>query len=779
MSDLQFQQLESLWRSFQLRLKAQPDLSVAIFAAEHPDCQDDINKLFPMMKGLSEYAKDPMGSPKTIGSYEVVRQIGIGGMGIVYEATSESIRERVAIKVVESSMAGGNNERLAQEARLAATLHHSNIVPVYEFGEYEQNHFYTMKLINGPNLAEVLHSATLEEIGESQELTTGERRALEVADALAENWAMQIDLIRDAAKAIEYAHENDILHRDVKPANLLIGDDFKVWVTDFGLAKFRSPSLENDSSVRSKVMGTPRYMAPEQIRGEADERSDIFGLGLTLYEMSLLQKSGGNARKPIWRGGLRPPTELNPSVPVALERIIMKAVSLDPEDRYRTVTDFITALNRFENRKTYPIDPLQSDERTTGDDRFEELPFGPDDSRQESKRKAGSAVKWLLLAAGIFGLFATSNMWWPSPAGNGGGKGNEIASVTPGQTTAPKDKPNSTDIETPIKPETIPPRTSPSQTVPVTQPPSFSERMFSDDGTTIEIPIEKAKIPVSLEFDDEKFSTFDGLHVTIIGGSDCNLVVVTPSGSMLFARPISLAKPLDSDGDNQYEIEVQVENDTRSCFLRCESEGGKLRLVKDMLASGAKVQSTTIAEDIKLPPGLIDLATADGKQFFHLHRDNVGTAALYSSKLKNGRLTTKLINAETGVSSRAIGLATLDGTIFMVATPGSGNRISVSKMELVSGNLVELSQFENSRLSSRMSGLSWLDESRFQFVRSNEKGEGEFFFSFFEDKQFLSMPLSKASQFSTRTMGSAGWIEIGPNSQTTTRTIKLKVVGSR
>ena len=342
MSDPNLDELERLWHTYQARLQEHPDLSTAEFAVDYPESAEDILKLFPMMKDLSEFAKSPISLPERIGDYHIVRQVGIGGMGVVYEATSQTLRERVAIKVVDPlSLAGTAASRLGREAHLVATLHHSNIVPVYETGEFEGNHFFTMRFIDGPNLAEVLH---YEDDVDDADLATSECRALQIAETIAENWDAQIGLIRQAASAISYAHDKGILHRDVKPANFLIDESLKLWVTDFGLAKLRADDQQR-KTVQSRVMGTPRYMAPEQIRGEADERSDIFGLGITFYEMSLLRKDARNARKPIWRGGLRSPRELNASVPVAIDRIIMKAVALDPSDRHASVDDFIKELD--------------------------------------------------------------------------------------------------------------------------------------------------------------------------------------------------------------------------------------------------------------------------------------------------------------------------------------------------------------------------------------------------------------------------------------------------
>ena len=762
MSELQLVSLESLWRTFQLRCQNEPDLSITTFAAEHPDSQPEILKLFPMMKDLSEFAKDPLGHPENIGHYQVVRQIGIGGMGIVYEATSESLRERVAIKVVEASFLRGRSaDRLEQEARLVATLHHSNIVPVYEFGDHENNRYYTMRFIDGPNLSEVLHH---DPDDPEDELSTKERRAMEIAATLTEDWALQVSMIRQAASAIGYAHEQGILHRDVKPANMLIDDSMKLWVTDFGLAKLRAD--EKRMTVRSKVMGTPRYMAPEQIRGEADERSDIFGLGLALYEMVLLRKSGENGRHPIWKGGLRPPSEFNPNVPNRLERIILKAVSLDPQARHGSAKELINDLDAFTN--SLGSDNSTSDRRVDIVTDSATTTLYDEDQSSSGKTFVATLIAMSLLAIAGWKYFVQNET--PGPL---------LDKSTPTiASSRSRDNP-APEVNSATKPASI---KSFSHTNKPNQPPSFAPHMFVADGNTILLDETAASYPTALEIDDDQDSTFNGLHLSITGGADKDLFAMTPVGVFAFVQPIEAARPVDANGDGIYEIEVTASDQCQAYFAQLQrSESGTYRLLQCKLSPGANLQMQTLADDIVIASGLIDIATADGSTFLHLHKDDVGSASLYQSTLTDDEpFATRLLSDDCGIDRSAVGFSTIDGRTFVIAQPDHTSTQQVSLLEATmntDGVFTTTMSNPTSYLPLRSRGLSWLDGERFQHLRTNATDTVEFCFSFRTDARLVHMPLaSEVSQFDNSSIGQAAWVTRGANSNTTIRSIKIQVV---
>ena len=272
-----------------------------------------------------------------LGDYRILREVGRGGMGVVYEAEQESLGRRVALKV----MAGHRLSdpmllaRFAREAKAAARLHHTNIVPVFGVGEAEGVHYYVMQFIQGQGLNAVLNELKrLEAAQEGRAETTAERpgevSAADVARSLLagkfscvgprprmilcprrptrvtcprvrpatvpsrpvrrpssspvqSGYARSVARIGlQAAEGLAYAHEQGILHRDIKPSNLLLDAHGIVWITDFGLAK---ATTDDDLTHTGDIIGTIRYMAPERFHGHCDARSDVYGLGLTLYEL--------------------------------------------------------------------------------------------------------------------------------------------------------------------------------------------------------------------------------------------------------------------------------------------------------------------------------------------------------------------------------------------------------------------------------------------------------------------------------------------------------------
>lgn len=774
MSNLQLNNLEALWRQYQLLLHEDSDLSVTDFASKHPEFESEILKLFPMMKDLAEYAKDPIGTPEKIGNYKIIRQIGIGGMGVVYEASSESLHERIAIKVVEQSLLASNaRNRLEREAKVAATLHHSNIVPVYEFGQIDNNHFYTMQFIDGPNLSEVLHQDSCDF---ENELSANERRAREIAKRLAENWNLQLETIGQVASALEYAHAKGVLHRDVKPANLLVDESLKIWVTDFGLAKLRAD--DQRLTVQSKVMGTPRYMAPEQIRGEADERSDIFGLGLTLYEMLLLRKKGQNCRQPIWKGGLQPPSDYNPAIPMILDRIVMKAVSLDPETRYQTVSKFIEDLEQARDElSSYQPRPDMREAEAYKDswiepsNRFAEIETST--KPEFKKRLAFSAV-----TIGCFFIVGLLALPWLL---EGHQTRTEPVLENPGE-LSDQQKSNIGLLTGVASDNSVSKHAeSTDKLIGNNRPPSFAEHMFEADGATIRVVDSKTSFPTALEINDDQHRVFDGLYCSISSGADRELFVMTPPGIFAFSRPISASQPIDANRDNIYELEVSVSDNTQAYFVRLrQKEDDSYYLVRDTLTGGSKFDSKIICENLRLPPGIMDIATADGKTFFHIHRNQDDTVALFKSQITADQtLKTERLSSNCGLSSNVIGFATIDGRSFKWLRPERGQKVSLYTGSLLNSGTFEANvSLEKSFLKPHLSGFSWLDDNRFQHLQKTQEQNDQFYFSFLKSNRFIQMPLSDGSEYADDkqpSLGFAAWVDRKEDSNTTYRTLRIKV----
>lgn len=324
--------------------------------------------------------------PRRLGDYRILREVGHGGMGVVYEAIQESLGRHVALKVLplHSLLGRTHLERFRREARAAAKLHHTNIVPVFGVGEHQGVHYYAMQYIDGRGLDLVLRE--LKRLRRVQGATGAGRQnlAADVAENLmsghfshslpkmeglsgepaAHISAGQTDLMSrsdteyfrgiarlglQVAEALEYAHRHGILHRDIKPSNLLLDTAGTVWITDFGLAK----GTEGEELTRpGDILGTLRYMAPERFRGESDPRGDIYSLGLTLYELVTLRPAfdDGDQTRLIERVQQElppPPRQIDRRIPRDLETVVLKAMAKEASDRYATAETLAEDLRRF------------------------------------------------------------------------------------------------------------------------------------------------------------------------------------------------------------------------------------------------------------------------------------------------------------------------------------------------------------------------------------------------------------------------------------------------
>ena len=273
---------------------------------------------------------EPVTTPRVFSNrYELTHLIARGGMAQVYRAHDRLLDRPVALKVLfpELSVDRAFVERFRREAQAAANLSHPNIVPVYDWGEDNGAYFIVMEFIDGRALSAVLRES-------------GSLPAHDVASIGA-----------NVAAALSFAHRHGVVHRDVKPGNVLIMADGGVKVTDFGIA--RAMNTEESLTQTGAVMGTAAYFSPEQAEGQGvDSRSDIYSLGVVLYEMSTGKPPfTGDSPVAVASKHVRDhpvmPREVNPAVPVELEAVIMKAMAKSPDDRYATADEFRADLLRF------------------------------------------------------------------------------------------------------------------------------------------------------------------------------------------------------------------------------------------------------------------------------------------------------------------------------------------------------------------------------------------------------------------------------------------------
>ena len=351
-------------------------VSIEDYAARYPDMAVDIREVFSALEALTSLATDWKRGvtdlerqgpelPFQLGDYLLEREIGRGGMGIVYKAQHTNLQRQVAVKLLKTTSLTTAKEfqRFHHEARAAARLHHTNIVPVFDFGEANGFHFIAMQLIDGTAVDRL--------VDELKRTSKGDAKRSHALAKLPEYgstayWNHVASMGVQAANALQYAHAQSTIHRDVKPANLLLDEAGVVWVADFGLARQK---VDDDVSQAGLLSGTLRYLAPEQFHGEYDERTDQYGLGLSLYELATLKSATGSSGshaeiiRQITEARIIPPRQVNPDIPRDLETIIQKAIAPVASNRYAHCQGFGDDLQRFATGQPVLARPVSSMER--------------------------------------------------------------------------------------------------------------------------------------------------------------------------------------------------------------------------------------------------------------------------------------------------------------------------------------------------------------------------------------------------------------------------------
>ena len=346
------------------RLNANEDLRLEEIKREFPQHADAIEPIFPTLKAMARLGTNDVSDSdqqvgKALGDYRLIRELGRGGMGIVYEAEQLSLRRRVAVKVLPFAALLNQRQlqRFKNEAMAAAILKHPNIVSVFAVGQDRGIHYYAMELVEGMTLADVIarqrgidNTSQNEILNQENSQRHRPRRKHHSRETSRESdWRSAVEIAIQAADALHFAHQQGVIHRDVKPSNLLIDAEGQLFVTDFGLARVQSGE---NVTVTGEVVGTLSYMSPEQLEDGrvADQRSDIYSLGLTLFELLTLRPAfTGSSRQHLSRqisAGKTVSPRKTATVPRDVDRIVQKACSREPADRYSTASEFRDDLER-------------------------------------------------------------------------------------------------------------------------------------------------------------------------------------------------------------------------------------------------------------------------------------------------------------------------------------------------------------------------------------------------------------------------------------------------
>ena len=392
------------------KLQAGQRVDLDAYIAANPAQADRLRRLLPMMEALAALGETAAGNSSmpgvadrssapqrgVIGDYRIIREIGRGGMGIVYEAEQVSLARRVALKVLPFVGVLDQRQlaRFRTEAQAAAQLHHTNIVPVFAVGCDSGVHYYAMQYVDGQTLTQVIRELRRLAGLENEDLIRPSEQLSQIAGSLGggRSGSAAAEFIElssapvappsvsptlstlstdgsatsqaffhsvakigiQVAEALEHAHLKGVIHRDVKPSNLILDTAGSLWITDFGLASFHQSS-DLTLTMEGDLVGTLRYMSPEQAlakRVPVDHRTDIYSLGVTLYELLTLHPAiEGDDRQELLRQIAEqqplPLRKRNGKLPLDLETIIQKAMAKEPHDRYATAQELADDLHRY------------------------------------------------------------------------------------------------------------------------------------------------------------------------------------------------------------------------------------------------------------------------------------------------------------------------------------------------------------------------------------------------------------------------------------------------
>jgi serine/threonine protein kinase/WD40 repeat protein len=411
MSDGEVRSDERILGQFVAELEKRGTDVVEEYARKYPHLADEMRQMAAMADNLKPSREEPAPPmPERLGEFRIVREIARGGMGVIYEAVQERLGRRVALKTIrEGRISQELRERFVREQEIRARLHQTHIVPIHTAGEEGGLHYFVMPYISGvslhrivrtlgrmtpadsggrtPSLGELVERAASEdEVKRTPHYQPGGRATGEASPSLALPAGSTNDratpsvsptklsrvyfrsvaaVMADVAEALQHSHEAGVLHRDLKPSDVMVDTQEQCWIIDFGLGgqvSVRARSVSEGSlagasgpdapATASGVMGTPQYMAPEQVSGKVDARSDVWGLGATLYELLALRRAvDGATREEVFEQVLTrepaPPRRWVRNVPEDLAAICRKAMRKEPGERYPTARAFAEDVRRW------------------------------------------------------------------------------------------------------------------------------------------------------------------------------------------------------------------------------------------------------------------------------------------------------------------------------------------------------------------------------------------------------------------------------------------------
>ena len=619
--------------------------SIDDLVARFPDHAEQVRRQCRMMMFAERLGTNPhpmlarLREPPSLmrlDDYEIHRLIGRGGMGFVYEASKPGLSRRLAIKVLadQASISRSLPKRFALEAEAASRLHHPNIVPVFDYGEFQGLQFLAMLYIDGCNLEQVIRNLTQRKSGTT---IPAANVAPDECLAAVDSWEKIARLGAQAASGLQHAHQHGMIHRDIKPANLLLDRQGNLYIADFGLAKIRDE--DSNLSRTGDTIGTPRYMSPEALRGFADERSDVFGLGVTLYELVSRTEAftGTTARQAVQDRSilaLPPLKELRPDVPEYLADIIMKACAPDPRDRFASAQALQQELNRFAHGGN------SKDRR-----RFQR-------TLNPSARSGNSSKGWFLAGAGVV---ASLPILIAAQSFLDGGRVSESSQVSGA--------------------------------------PSFTGIR---GGESLNIRLENGQAT----FNDVKLQCYDPDGVAamyqITGGADGRLFAVHPdSGTVMFRETPNAVRPHDQNRDGIYEVDLGVTDRKRAHMLQFVDSPGNGGLKTFEPVSGDIGNAPW--SDAKLRESLLGAATADGQRLFHVHELTDGVVSLYATdRAADGNWQQpNPLSEDCGLDRHVRGLATHDGRSFLALVNDPAENTEESQLWML--ELQENGRFRKTR----------------------------------------------------------------------------------